>query len=47
MPREDFIVQESDVDEEGKETGTTHDKVISEITIVRGDKYQDIIGWSF
>jgi hypothetical protein len=47
MPREDFIIQESDVDEEGKETGTTHDKVISEITIVRGDKYQDIIGWSF
>ena len=26
---------------------TTHDKEVKEITIVRGEKHQDIIGWTF
>jgi len=47
MPREDFTVKELDIDDEGNILETTHEKTINEITIVRGDKYQEIIGWSF
>ena len=46
MPREDFTVKEQDKDEDDNVIGT-HDKTISEINIHRGDKYQEIIGWSF
>lgn len=47
MPREDFIINEPDLDEEGNPLPTTHERTISEITIVRGSKYEDIIGWTF
>ena len=47
MPREDFIINEQDMDQNGEPLETTHKKTISEITIVRGSKYQDIIGWTF
>jgi hypothetical protein len=46
MPREDFTINEPDFDENGNITGQ-HDKLINEITIVRGEKYQEIIGWRF
>jgi hypothetical protein len=47
MPRKDFVIQEPDLDKEGNPTGTTHDKTVNEITIVRGEKYEDIIGWTY
>ena len=47
MPREDFVVKENDYDEENKEVIGNHDKTISEITIHRGNKYEEIVGWSF
>lgn len=47
LPTEDFVIKENDIDEDGNLLETTHDKTINEITIVRGDKYQDIIGWFF
>jgi len=47
MPRQDFTVKEHDKDDDGNSLETTHDKTITEITIYRGDKYQEIIGWSF
>jgi hypothetical protein len=47
MPREDFKIIENDVDEQGNILETTHEKTINEITIVRGQKYEDIIGWIF
>lgn len=47
MPREDFTINEPDLDENGNSLETTHSKTISEINIVRGSKYQDIIGWTF
>ena len=51
MPRDNFIVQEPDTekDENGDTVTleTTHDKEVKEITIVRGEKHQDIIGWTF
>tara|TARA_X000001036_G_scaffold131536_1_gene124471 strand:- start:1032 stop:1313 length:282 start_codon:yes stop_codon:yes gene_type:complete len=47
MPREDFVIKENDIDDDGNSLETTHDKTINEITITRGNKYQEIIGWSF
>ena len=47
MPREDFVVKENDIDEDGNSLETTHNRTVTEITITRGDKYEEIIGWSF
>jgi hypothetical protein len=47
LPRENFTVNQIIVDKNGKDTGKTEKRVVQEITISRGDKYQDIIGWSF
>jgi hypothetical protein len=47
LPDEDFIIKEPDFDEEGNHLGTTHDRTIDEITICRGDKYEEIIGWKY
>ena len=47
LPLDDFTIKENDVDENGNILETKHDKIINEITIHRGDKYQEIIGWSF
>ena len=45
VPQKDFTIKEYDYDEEGNVTGN-HDKVINEITLVRG-KFEDVIGWNF
>lgn len=47
LPHENFIIKEHDFDDEGNDLGTSHDKTIEEITIVRGDKYEEIVGWSW
>ena len=47
LPKENFTIIESDLDEEGNPLETTHERTISEITIVRGSKYEEIIGWTF
>jgi hypothetical protein len=47
MPRKDFKVNVDILDKDGKITGKTKAITIKEITITRGEKYQDIIGWSF
>jgi hypothetical protein len=51
MPRDNFIIQEADTekDENGDTVNleTTHDKEVKEITIVRGEIFHDIIGWTF
>ena len=51
MPRESFVIQETDTeqDADGNEVTleTTHDKEVTEISIVRGEKYQEIIGWIY
>ena len=46
VPKEDFTVKEFDTNEDGEIIGS-HDKVINEITLVRGHKLQDVIGWKF
>ena len=45
MPRKTFEINENLTDEKGKITKTT--RTISEIQIIRGHRYQDIIGWVY
>lgn len=49
LPKKDFKVKENHItiDKDGKETSVIKTKTVKEITIVRGDKYQDIVGWTF
>ena len=49
MPKEDFEVIKIDqvIDEDGNIIENKEKKVIREITIARGNKYEEIIGWSF
>ena len=47
LPRQDFTVKENDIDDNNEPLESTHDKTITEITIDRGDKYQEIRGWKF
>jgi len=44
LPKEDYTIQAPILDEEGNQTGTK-EQLVNEVTIVRGAKYQDIIGW--
>lgn len=46
VPKEDFTVKENDYDQEGNIIGN-HDKIISEITLIRGNKLEDVMGWTF
>ena len=46
VPQSDFTVKEYDYDDEGNVTGN-HDRLVSEITLVRGHDLQDVIGWEF
>ena len=46
VPKEDFTIKEEDIDKDGTVIGS-HDKVINEITLVRGHNLQDVIGWKF
>ena len=46
MPRNTFVVNDDIIDEKGIVT-TKQDKTITEINIIRGEKFQDIIGWTF
>lgn len=45
VPQKDFQIKEPGIDK--KETGKTITKIVKEITLVRGTKYQDVIGWTF
>lgn len=46
MPRKDFTVNDDVIDKNGKVT-KKQTKVIKEITIVRGKKFEEIQGWKF
>ncbi len=46
LPSENFKVNDPIIDKNGKQTGIKS-RTVKEVTIVRGDKYQDIIGWTF
>ena len=44
MPKESFQMTFSGKDENGEDITVT--KTINKIKILRGEKYQDILGWS-
>jgi len=44
VPQKDFEINDDIIDKDGKIT-KKQTKTVKEITLVRGDKYQDIIGW--
>jgi len=46
LPSENFKVNADIVDKNGKVT-KKQTRIIKEVTIVRGNKYQDIQGWTF
>ena len=45
VPQKDFEINEPVMN--GKQMGKTATRVVKEITLVRGDRYQDVIGWKF
>ena len=47
MPRESFKVNQGEVDKDGNPTEKIIVKEVKEINIVRGQKFNDIIGWTF
>lgn len=47
LPKEDFEQDISIVDEETGQIIEKKTRIVNEITIVRGPKYQDIIGWTY
>ena len=46
VPEEDFTIKDNDYDDDGNVTGT-HDRIVNEITLVRGHNLEDVIGWTF
>jgi hypothetical protein len=46
VPQKDFKVNDDIIDKNGKVT-KKQTRTVKEITLVRGSKYQDIIGWTF
>ena len=46
VTQKDFTVNDDIKDKDGKVT-KKQTRTVKEITLVRGDKYQDVIGWSF
>ena len=46
IPRETFTASDNKYDKDGKIT-KKQNKTVTQINIVRGEKYHDIIGWTF
>lgn len=46
VPKKYFEYNNDKYDKDGKVT-TKQTRIVKEITLVRGSKYQDIIGWTF
>ena len=46
VPQKDFKTNESILDKNGKVTGYK-ERIIKEISIVRGDKFEDVVGWTW
>ena len=44
VPQKDFTIQQREI-KDGKFTGKTNTKKITELTLIRGNDYQDVIGW--
>ena len=46
VPQKDFTINDDIIDKSGKIT-KKQTRTVKEITLHRGDKYQDVIGWTF
>lgn len=46
LPKDNFVIKENDYDDDDNIINE-HDRTVSEITIVRGKKYEEIIGWAW
>jgi hypothetical protein len=46
IPKEDFKINADEYDKNGKLT-KKQNKMIKEVTLIRGSRYQDVIGWTF
>ena len=46
VPQKDFTVNDDIIDKDGKVT-MKQTRTVKEITLIRGDKYEDVIGWTF
>jgi len=46
VPQKDFTIKEPEMKND-KPTGKTITREIKKITLHRGDRYQDVIGWSY
>jgi hypothetical protein len=47
VPQKDFTVNDDIIDIKTGKVTKKQTRTVKEITLVRGDKYQDIIGWTF
>jgi hypothetical protein len=46
IPKKDFKVVDNQYDKQGKLI-KKQTKTVKEVTLVRGEKYQDVIGWTY
>jgi|TARA_R110000824_G_scaffold391683_1_gene589619 hypothetical protein len=46
VPQKDFEINDDIIDKNGKVT-KKQTRIVKEITLVRGERFQDVIGWSF
>jgi|TARA_B110000263_G_scaffold225499_1_gene216537 hypothetical protein len=46
VPQKDFETNNNTVDKNGKVT-KKQTRIVKEINLIRGDKFQDVIGWTF
>ena len=47
VPQKDFTVNDDVIDIKTGKVTKKQTRIIKEITLVRGDKFEDIIGWTF
>jgi hypothetical protein len=47
VPQKDFTVNDDIIDIKTGKVTKKQTRTVKEITLVRGDKYQDVIGWTF
>ena len=47
VPQKDFTVNDDIIDIKTGKVTKKQTRIVKEITLVRGDRYQDVIGWKF
>jgi len=47
IPTENFKVNDDVIDKKTRKVIKKQTRIVKEITLVHGDRYQDVIGWTF